>query len=459
MKHCMRVVANPLVAGALSVLLAVGPAAAGAADSGAGPDAGVAGKSAPASAVDSSKKLDAPLSDIRLGDDSSRSPEGTSQVHQAAPSESSLPEQPALPGHTGVGAAGTQEKGSRLQLDFSTGGQPHSSGSAGNTGAASGSTAPAAPERKPVRLYGRLEELSGSYGAVLPIKLKAMKPVLDPSVLPRPAPLTGRVTAAAPLAGRLASFPRQWAGVWAGPLKLHASQFDPSCWDFDPAEATKEQRLLQPGITGSVTLEFDTRPNGLITLEPATIIFSSVEDEHKLNAASQEMRQMMSGNNPLAALARAGNLVSMIEKIHGVVLYLGPVRNLTGVTGNVLNSQLIKNEIKELKPGVVEQVVVTWDNDRNPTSGKQRYSYSESVLRFTQLSPSQLYVQAAAVKYRNDGKFQNKNLLYGTITRGAGRPSGFPLTPGGFGQGLPVMPGGGGMPGFNELFKQLQGQF
>ena len=56
--------------------------------------------------------------------------------------------------------------------------------------------------------------------------------------------------------------------------------------------------------------------------------------------------------------------------------------------------------------------------DQNRSSGRMRTGYAETVLRFTHLNPSQLYLQAACVSYDRYGKFEDKIVFYGTVNRG-----------------------------------------
>ena len=138
-----------------------------------------------------------------------------------------------------------------------------------------------------------------------------------------------------------------------------------------------------------------------------------------------------------------------------------------GVGGNQLNSRVLKNDIKQIKPGVLEENIVVAERTREAT-GVVRDSFSEVVVRFTKQSASQLYVQAASIKYNQSGKFLCKEIYYGTVTKGVTTPD--PTNPfagmqgmpgmGGF-PGMPTSPGGGGqMPGgldgLNDLIKQMQ---
>jgi hypothetical protein len=113
---------------------------------------------------------------------------------------------------------------------------------------------------------------------------------------------------------------------------------------------------------------------------------------------------------------------------------------------------VLKNDIRELKPGVLEQNIVVNTQERKAKDGKLVHSVTETVIRFTKLNQSQLYVQAASVQYAKDGQFETKVLMYGTVNRG--QASAGPL-PGAF-PGMPAS-GGGGLGDLNNLLKNLQG--
>jgi hypothetical protein len=78
---------------------------------------------------------------------------------------------------------------------------------------------------------------------------------------------------------------------------------------------------------------------------------------------------------------------------------------------------LLKNTLKELKENVWEQEAITTDHDQNPKTGKTKDDYTENVLRLTKIDHNHLYLQAATVSYGKNRKFQNKVLLYGTLTK------------------------------------------
>lgn len=300
---------------------------------------------------------------------------------------------------------------------------------------------------KPTKmLVGRLEELGGS-GAKLPIgvlmKLKIGTAKLDPSAT-KPTVVQGVVS----------SFPVDFQGQWGGQLKVHWAQFDPASYTFDREETLLTQKIETPGAMAGTTFNFVQQGN-VISVEPAQLYFAPRRDTANAKAMQQQL-------GPLAGMLGGGNsqmLSMMTESIP--VMVLGSATGLRGLTGNALESRVIKNDIRQLKPGVLEQNIVVQESEQHRSTGSVQRSLSETVMRFTKLNAGQLYVQAASIKYRNDGHFLNKVLFYGTVNRGQ---SGAP--PGMGAGGLPGMPGmspsGGGMGGLGDIqnmLKQLQGGY
>ena len=294
---------------------------------------------------------------------------------------------------------------------------------------------------KPMKmLTGRLEEIGGN-GASLPVgvmlKLKVQSAKSDPAVTP----------AAKPLQGQVASFPMDWRGVWGGQLKIHSRQASKLAYQTDYEETTTQDKILVPGTMGSVNFNFSQRGRDIF-LEPAQIMLPQRTDTAQARATQQQLKalgleQMLGGNS--SAL-----LQSMTASIP--VLVLGQISNARGVTGNTFSSQVLKNDIRELKPGVLEQNLVAQTQETKTKTGSVEHYVTETVIRFTKLNQNQLYVQAASVQYRKDGQFESKVLMYGTVNRG--QASAGPL-PGAF-PGMPAS-GGGGLGDLNNLLKNLQG--
>lgn len=325
---------------------------------------------------------------------------------------------------------------------------------------------PAKPAAKPAAqgpVTGRIEELCNTSGATLP-PLRALVPKLDNS---KPLMLKGEVkenvAGAVALQGStgqsqtgvVKSFPVDYSGTWGGTLKVWTSQYGPLSWQFDPDEARQESAILAPGREGTVNFTFAQDSTGGVHVEPTQVVYTV-----QSSMSTSQMSSQLGGNNAqaqaLAQLMGGGSGTIMIPKMYA--MHLGNLPSGIGVTGNYLQSRVEKNEIRQLKPGVLEQTIVTRDADTNSKTGKTRQSYSENVLRFTRLNASQLYVQAATVKYNINGKFENKCVMYGTVNRGQASMPGLPGMPGlgGLG-GFPGSLGGGqgSMGGLDQMFKEL----
>lgn len=308
------------------------------------------------------------------------------------------------PGGAGQGTTSQEDNRPRKNSsEQASGSKPGADWPAG-AGATAGAAQPPAPgPRKPTVLYGRIEEIVAGPGARLPVQLKALTPKLDTS--------RRLQTGASALLGKVvSSYPVDWRGFWNGTLKVHAAVFDPIRWQFDPEEASKERELLRPGTQGRVSFNFTSDRGGCIHLEPASVIFSAPMDRSRYAEMLNQLQSMLG--------SQAGQGAMLLQSVpYLYALHLGDLSNGVGVTGNLLQSRVLKNEITQLADGVLEQVVVTYNLVRNPTTGKTRYGYSESVVRFTRQSSNQLYVQAATVSYLQNGKFEDKTILYGTVTR------------------------------------------
>lgn len=225
------------------------------------------------------------------------------------------------------------------------------------------------------KLYGRIQELYSSNGAKLPVPLELMTPIMDTSLEKK---LNANVS-------KQQSYPSDFRGTWTGELVIISSKFDKTFWEFDAAEAESQSELLKVGTKGRCTVNFEKGKEQSISLEPCRILF----------------------NTPIA-----GSKENRFYALH-----LGDLNSGWGVTGNELNCQLKRNEMKQSNENSVEQQIVTLDTDRNPRTKKSRSGYTENVLSFTRVDKNKLYLQAASVSYDNDGKFQNKVILTGTLNR------------------------------------------
>lgn len=233
-------------------------------------------------------------------------------------------------------------------------------------------------DREPTRLYGRIEELKSGPGASIPLKMQSLTPLRDPSLDSNSATVNQNSNAT------FDSFGIDLRGNWSGELVIVAANFDKSYFDFDRIEAQREQLLLKPGTRGFTTINFYKSKSEVTEMEPCRVLFiTNLPDQRDFT----------------------------------YTLHFGDLHSGTGVTGNELKSKLMKNTLKQLVAGVLEQEVVTRDFDRNPTNGKSKIGYSETVLRFTKIDKKHLYLQAASVSYDSKGKFQYKVMLCGNMTR------------------------------------------
>lgn len=319
--------------------------------------------------------------------------------------------------------------------------------------ATASATVAAPANQKPVKLYGRIEELCASTGARLPLKMQAMTPIRDTSLDAKQKTLAGKTT--------LQAYPMDYRGSWSGELTVFSANFDKTYFARDPEEARKEQQMMRPGTKGQYTVTFYQGSNNKIEMQPSQVVFQTTESmasQMQLMArTSPGLSAFMGGaNNPMMANMQ----VPVMFSLHlGTPITQGEI----GVTGNQMSSELMKNTLRELKAGVLENQIVTKDRSRNPQTGKVQDGYSESVLRFTRLNKDQLYLQTAYVYYRADGQFQAKYVLYGTLNRSNGATA-YPPNPYGA-AGNPfgaLMKGGGGanpfggMGGAGNLQQQMQ---
>lgn len=366
-------------------------------------------------------------------------------AHQAAPAPRFSPQ---------AGAGSARWQGAEICEALPAGAEAAPGGSsgsatagAGESGAGRGSPSQASGARKPVKLYGRIEELCTSPGARFPIKLQALTPRLDSrgtALRSRVETQTARVEAQTAPSRTIMSYPFDWAGVWSGALKVWTAQFAPTRWSFDATEASQEQQLLGPGKEGRATFEFAHSGGGRIQLAPTQVVFTAPMDQSRYRQTMQQVEQQMQAMGGFGGMpgmseflrSEEGNSI-MSQVIKSVpymyALHLGNLSQGTGVTGNRLNSRVVKNDLKMLASGVLEQQIVTYNEDQSRVSGKTHTNYSENVLRFSRVTSDQLYVQAASVDYDRNGNFESKVVLYGMITRGQGDAPAWPdFNSGGF---------------------------
>ncbi len=302
--------------------------------------------------------------------------------------------------------------------------------------------------RSSTMLYGRIEQIAGSTGAQFPIELKAQTAKLDTRERIK---ITQSGQASVFSGSVVRSFPQQFTGVWGGHLKIWSSQIDPICWQIDADEANRTKQLMVPGREGTVNFDFAQSTAGKIDLEPAQIVFMVPMKETHM----QEQLNSMLGAGGLgqaSGLTLPGmdstQIASMMQRITStmnvpIMVNFGAINrtDVEGVSGNTIRATVLRNTIRQLGPGVLEQQIITQENQRNNKTGKARQEYSETVIRFTSQTANDLYVQAAAVNYTSNRQFERKLILYGSIRRGeVMQDASNPL--GGLNSQFPQLPGG-----------------
>jgi hypothetical protein len=301
-----------------------------------------------------------------------------------------------------------------------------------------------AQPHKSTMLFGRIEQIAGKTGAQFPV-LKALTPTFDArSTTPQ---LKAKATETQLSGTVVNAFPQDYSGNYGGTLTVWRFEQDPVAYQIDASEAKWTAAAIKQGLTGEVNFNFARAANGKITLEPAQISFLvPLQDTY----ASTQMNQMFSG---MQGGQMNGLMQSMMGSMAGsmkvpVQMYLGNVQTNgleTGVSGNQLRSTLLKNEIRELSPGVLEQQLVTYQVSRNAKTGAVEKGYGETVLRFTRQNADQFYVQAAIVEFTEARHFKDKTVLYGTVRKGQVVQQNQPNTLPGFGDMSKIMglPAGG----------------
>jgi hypothetical protein len=312
-------------------------------------------------------------------------------------------------------------------------------------------------------LFGRIEELTAGTGAKFP-SLKAQVPKMDLSG----SQSTLKASAAETIySGQIVrSFPSDMSGQWGGVLQLSQIQQDPLYYQLDDAEAKQTSELMRPGIQGKVNFTFQNIGSG-VTLEPAQIYFSAPMTQSRM---AGQLSQLGSGGMTVPGMGNMANMPGMDQMVKSMMMSmpyvwymsLGAVQG-TGLSGNSVQTTLIKNDVHQLSPTVIEQQIISRELDTNPKTGRQRTSFSESVVRFTRYNSSQQYVQAASVDYNTDKRFLRKMVFAGYVTKGVTEqvnPMGGLGGMGGMGDLQKLLPGMGGGNGGNQQnpFKGLFGQ-
>lgn len=261
---------------------------------------------------------------------------------------------------------------------------------------------------KQIMLYGRLDQIASEADVKMPV-LKAETAQLDPRGTTlksgaRKTTFTGSVAR---------SFPVDFSGTWGGKLAVWRYNSSSLSDRIDPNESARMAQILTHGKTGTSNFVFRQQGSS-IELEPAVVrMLIPAQD-------SYSYKKVLSSN-------QLGGMGSMVKGMMAnmkipVILHFGQVSTggsaEVGVSGNQIDQTVVKNVIRQLAPRVLEEQIVTRNRSVVAGTGQVKSGYTETVLRFTRQSPSDLYVLAASVDYTDKGAFLRKLIMYGTVVRG-----------------------------------------
>jgi hypothetical protein len=215
----------------------------------------------------------------------------------------------------------------------------------------------------------------------------------------------------------VSSFPQDYSGNWGGQLQVQQVQADARYYQVDRAEAERTLQALRIGLMGNANFQFQGLGSRKISLEPVNVLFMVPSKD---TMQGDQMKQMLGQSG---AGGFAGMLGQMMQGMNvPVLLSYGDTESqrgvAEGVSGNQFSVHVIKNDIRELAPGVLEQDIVAQKRTTEAKTGTVRNGFDETVMRFTSRNPQQMYVQAASVNYDANKHFLMKSVLGGWITKG-----------------------------------------
>lgn len=299
---------------------------------------------------------------------------------------------------------------------------------------------------KSAMLYGRIDQIASEANVSMPV-FKMEKAKFDTS---QTQPLHASASEARFSGSVAKSFPMDFSGSWGGQLKVWRYNVSPLSERIDPAETSKLERILQPGTSGNVNFDFQHNLAGSIELEPTTVRI--------MIPATESYSYQQLANNP----QMAGLVSQMMANMKvPVILHFGTISTggaLTGVSGNKIDQVVVKNVNRQLAPDVLEQQIITRDSSVVAGTGAANQGYTESVLRFTRRSATDLYVLAASVDYTSSGEFLRKLIMYGDVIRGQSvNTSPYPTGYGNLSSMLQGAGGGGSAAGLSSLLSGMGG--
>jgi hypothetical protein len=218
-------------------------------------------------------------------------------------------------------------------------------------------------------IQGRLEEIAGAV-AELPAGLSSKG---------RKTPL---------LKGSIASYPEEWLGHWGG--HLNVSWFYGSFGGITFANGT-------PGVA---VFSF-VRDGSKVRLLPTNIVFPAVTTS--MSSSIVTTRAHDSG------AARSGSVKAVPE------LDLRESSYFSSMGGKV-NSSVVRNTLRSLKPDVVEQDIVVGSRRLNAQGGFLQDTYKETVIRLTRCRDDLLWAAVVHVGYGTDRQVSYQIHMQGWLT-------------------------------------------
>jgi len=188
----------------------------------------------------------------------------------------------------------------------------------------------------------------------------------------------------------LKTFPALLRGEWTGDLKVTQIECTEAYWKALPVEAQLEEQFFQIGKLGHSKFRFFADRNA-ISMSPPVVQFAVNSQEAVL-------------------FSKKGVKILFMEADEASGR---PWRSNSGECH--FTAQLVKNEVTQLAPAIVEQDTLVHALLVNEKTQLQTKYYSEHVFRFEKRGSFEMRVQVAEVCYGPDGKLWKRMLLEGDL--------------------------------------------
>jgi hypothetical protein len=247
-------------------------------------------------------------------------------------------------------------------------GQTSSQTSAAQTSASQTSTSQTSTSSpKSKMLFGRIEELT----------LDAVSP-----------PVAGKLNASI----SAKTYPQSFLGTWGGKIVIDQNDYG-VLKTLDPRMWMRESHILFPGREGVGEVTF-IQSGDLIEAEPPRVQFKPTEaDMQYLDLLHRDLGPHLHFNVVFGAK-------------HG-----------TTITGNTASSQITINKITSFPHEQYEQQIATSDQIVDVVKHTISFGTTEVVTDFHELSPQEMQVSMALVKYARNGAMESKMIMHGTLVK------------------------------------------